>query len=65
MIDKKTMRQEIDATDEELLALINQRLKLAQTIGEIKNRQDLATLDPKREQEVLDHLRRFNDGPLS
>ena len=65
MIDKKSVRQQIDATDEELLALINQRLKLAKTIGEIKNRQELATLDPKREQEVLDHLRHFNDGPLS
>jgi chorismate mutase len=50
MIDKKSVRQQIDAADEQLLALINQRLQLAQTIGEIKNREELATLDPKREQ---------------
>ncbi len=65
MIDKKSVRQQIDATDEELLALINQRLKLAKTIGEIKNREELATLDPKREQEVFEHLRRYNAGPLT
>ncbi|HAY21204.1 prephenate dehydratase [Desulfobacca acetoxidans] len=65
MTDKKSVRRQIDITDEQLLTLINQRLQLAQTIGEIKNREDLATLDPKREQEVLDRLKRFNTGPLT
>ncbi len=65
MTDKDSLRQQIDATDEEILTLINRRLSLAQSIGEIKNREELAVLDPKREQEVLDHLRRHNTGPLS
>ncbi len=65
MIETQSLRQQIDATDEQLLALINRRLELARSIGEIKNRAEMAVLDPKREKEVFEHLRRFNQGPLT
>lgn len=65
MLDTQTLRQQIDTTDEQILALINRRLELARQIGELKNRAELAVLDPKREKEVFDHLRRLNQGPLT
>ena len=36
MTEKETIRQEIDALDQELLALLNRRQTLAQTIGRIR-----------------------------
>lgn len=65
MTDKETLRQQIDALDEQLVALLNQRQTLARAIGEIKNREQLETLDPQREQQVMVRVQRCNSGPLS
>ena len=65
MTEKEAIRQEIDALDQELLALLNRRQTLAQTIGRIKNKEGRGTLDFQREEEVLAHLMHLNPGPLS
>jgi chorismate mutase/prephenate dehydratase len=65
MTAKDTIRQQIDALDRELLALLNRRQSLAQEIGRIKNREGHGTLDFQREEEVLAHLMHLNPGPLS
>ena len=65
MTEKETIRQEIDALDQELLTLLNRRQTLAQTIGRVKNREGRGTLDFQREEEVLAHLMHLNPGPLS
>jgi chorismate mutase/prephenate dehydratase len=65
MTDKEAIRQQIDALDRELLALLNRRQSLAQEIGRIKNREGRGTLDFQREEEVLAHLMHLNPGPLS
>lgn len=65
MTEKETLRQQIDALDEQLVTLLNKRQELARAIGEIKNQQRLETLDPQREQQVLAHLKLCNTGPLS
>jgi chorismate mutase/prephenate dehydratase len=65
MTEKEAIRQQIDALDQELLALLNRRQTLAQTIGLIKNRQGQRTLDFQREEKVLAHLMDLNPGPLS
>ncbi len=65
MNEKDTIRQQIDALDQELLALLNRRQSLAQTIGHIKNREGGRTLDFQREEEVLAHLIHLNPGPLT
>jgi len=63
--DKEALRQRIDTLDEELVSLVNERLKIAQAIGEIKNKERLETLDPRREQQVMAHLQQYNRGPLT
>jgi chorismate mutase/prephenate dehydratase len=65
MTEKEAIRQQIDALDRELLALLNRRQSLAQEIGRIKNREGRGTLDFQREEEVLAHLMHLNPGPLS
>jgi chorismate mutase/prephenate dehydratase len=65
MVDKNSLREQIDSVDEQLVALLNKRQEIAQAIGEIKNKERIETLDPKREKEVMAHLRQYNSGPLN
>jgi chorismate mutase/prephenate dehydratase len=65
MTEKEAIRQQIDALDQDLLALLNRRQSLAQTIGRIKNREGQGTMDFQREGEVLAHLMHLNPGPLT
>jgi chorismate mutase/prephenate dehydratase len=55
-------REQIDALDGQLLALFNQRAKLAQQIGHLKG--ESAVLRPEREAQVLQRLVQENAGPL-
>lgn len=58
------LRQRIDALDEELVRLVNERAKLAAEIGRIKRLTGDATYAPARERAVLDKVRAANRGPL-
>jgi len=55
-------RTQIDALDEEILRLINQRAAHAKAIGEIK---DGSPYRPEREAQILRRIREANRGPLS
>jgi chorismate mutase/prephenate dehydratase len=55
-------RTQIDAIDDELLKLVNQRAKLAQDIGHAKK--GGVVLRPEREAQVLQRLVDTNKGPL-
>ena len=57
-------RAEIDAIDDNLLRLLNNRAAIALRVGEVKRRNDTSLYDHNRELEVLDRLRRQNSGPL-
>jgi len=57
-------RSEIDAIDDELLRLLNMRARLAIKVGQSKQLAGSALCDPKREQEVIERVRRGNQGPL-
>jgi chorismate mutase/prephenate dehydratase len=59
----KLCREQIDAIDNELLKLFNQRARLAQQIGHIKG--SSVVLRPEREAQVLRRLQGINTGPLS
>ncbi|WP_290651827.1 prephenate dehydratase [Aquisalimonas sp.] len=69
MTDRKQLdevRARIDALDEQLLALANERGRLAKEVARIK-RQHGEQVDfyrPEREQEVLRRLQSLNSGPL-
>lgn len=59
----KEHRNQIDAIDEQLLKLVNERAKLARQIGALKD--DGVIYRPEREAQVLRRLQANNAGPLS
>lgn len=60
----RTLRARIDALDEQIVALLNERAACALEIGEIKRTVGMAIYQPGREKEVLEHVRRVSGGPL-
>jgi chorismate mutase/prephenate dehydratase len=63
-MDLDALRKEIDQLDAELVRLLNERLKHAQQIGELKAKGDGEVYVPAREKAVLDRVRSLNKGPL-
>jgi len=60
------LRQKIDSLDGQLLALINQRASLAQTVAEVKTQEgDGVFYRPEREAQVLRRIMEQNNGPLA
>lgn len=57
-------RAEIDAIDDELLRLLNERARLAIRVGESKRSVGLSVMDSAREREVIARARGANAGPL-
>jgi chorismate mutase-like protein len=57
-------RKKIDLIDRKLLSLLNQRLRIALEVGKIKKKMGAKIHDPRREEEVLERLRKINKGPL-
>lgn len=58
-------RQRIDELDRQLLDLVNQRARMAQTIGELKKgANDAPVYRPEREAMVIEKLQDGNPGPL-
>ncbi|MHB9132537.1 MAG: prephenate dehydratase [Armatimonadota bacterium] len=58
------LRKGIDATDEQIVALISHRAELARRIGALKDASDNVTFVPARERAVLNHVQAVNRGPL-
>jgi chorismate mutase len=57
-------RARIDAVDEELLRLFNQRARHAIEIGLMKRREGLPIEVPEREAAIITRLSEQNEGPL-
>lgn len=58
------LRDLIDATDKELLALLNRRAGYAGEVGEIKKLDGSPVYRPEREAQVISGLQHANAGPL-
>jgi len=58
------LRVQIDAVDQQLLALLNQRAKLAQAVGEVKKLDGSPVFRPDREAQVIDRVKNRNPGPV-
>lgn len=58
------LRQQIDALDQQLLGLLNQRAALAGEVGEIKRTEGSVVYRPEREAQVIRNLQSVNQGPL-
>ncbi|MBP9063938.1 MAG: prephenate dehydratase [Aquabacterium sp.] len=58
------LRVRIDAVDQQLLSLINQRARLAQAVGEVKKIDRSPVFRPDREAQVIDRIKATNPGPV-
>jgi chorismate mutase / prephenate dehydratase len=59
------LRARIDDLDEQILALLSERGKLAQAIAKVKQDSNASLFVPSRERQILEHLVETNIGPLS
>lgn len=59
-----SLRSAIDEIDDRLLALINDRLKLAARIGSIKQMAGNPVKDLEREKRIISRLQGSNCGPI-
>jgi chorismate mutase-like protein len=62
--DLEQLRRQIDALDEQLVVLLNQRATCALSIGRLKEAAGLPVYQPTREADVLANVRGHNTGPL-
>ena len=58
------LRDRIDALDEQIVRLLNDRAQCALELGTLKESAGLEIYQPARESAVLEHARRINGGPL-
>lgn len=58
------LRKKIDAIDEQLVELINQRAQIVVEVGKLKQADSTPVYVPHREKAVLDKIAQLNKGPL-
>lgn len=64
-MDLESLRSEIDLIDREIIDRLNERVRLASEIGQVKLKQGKAIYVPSREEEVFTKLGDQNGGPLT
>lgn len=64
MRTREELRAEIDAVDDQLLALLNERARLAVEIARLKEREGAPIVDRERERTVVGRACAANGGPL-
>jgi chorismate mutase len=58
-------RHAIDEIDVRILALLNERTRVVERIGDIKHAFSMPVYEPRREDEVYRNVTEHNAGPLS
>jgi chorismate mutase-like protein len=58
-------RRNIDRIDLQLLALLNERTRVVEKIGQVKQEYQIPVYEPKREDEVFRNVLEHNSGPLT
>ena len=61
----ESLRNGIDALDDQLLDLLNQRMELVRKVGEVKRSANTVIYRPEREKQILDRLHNQNSGLLN
>ncbi|WP_234734301.1 prephenate dehydratase [Tellurirhabdus bombi] len=61
----ESLRNQIDALDNQLLDLLNQRMELVRHVGEVKKSSNAIIYRPEREKQILDRLHQQNKGLLT
>ncbi len=62
--DLEALRVEIDRVDQALLAALNERARLGQAVGRLKQRAGLPVFSAARERDLVDRLAGANPGPF-
>ncbi|MEG0147490.1 MAG: chorismate mutase [Raoultibacter sp.] len=57
-------RNQIDAIDQQLVALLNRRTQHALAIRALKADAHIGLYDPRREEEIFERVFSLNEGPL-
>jgi chorismate mutase len=65
MANIDNLRERMDAIDDELLRLFNERAKVALEIGRLKKGLGLPIHVPSREEQIITRVQQENPGPLS
>ena len=65
MIDLQDCRDEIDKIDSEIIRLFEQRMKVCEDVAEYKIRTGKKVLDPERERQKLEALRKKAHGEFN
>ncbi len=55
----------IDAVDQRILALLNERTRIVEEIGRVKQKAHLPIYEPRREDQVYENVTGSNHGPLT
>ncbi len=58
------LRRRIDELDRQMVALISERARCAQQIGQLKRATSLPVYEPNRERVIYENVRAANPGPL-
>ena len=58
------LRAQIDEIDQQVLALLNRRARVAEEVGEVKKREGTPFFRPDRVQSLISRLQQLNGGPL-
>ena len=64
-MDLDTLRKKIDEIDQQVLKLLNERVRNAAEIGRVKHEQGAQVYVASREEQVLQKLSSLNEGPLT
>jgi chorismate mutase len=63
-MDIAELRIRIDELDRQLVELLNDRARAAQSIGRLKRHTSMPIYEPDRERAVYQNIARHNQGPL-
>jgi chorismate mutase len=58
------LRRAIDEVDQQILALVAERVRLVLRVGDVKRERNMAVYDPERERRILDRLASQAAAPL-
>jgi chorismate mutase/prephenate dehydratase len=64
-VDLQQLRERIDALDDQLLTILNERMELVKCVGDLKRSSKSIIYRPEREKQILDRLEKRNNGLLT
>jgi 3-deoxy-7-phosphoheptulonate synthase/chorismate mutase len=60
----QALRERVDEVDRDLIRALNERASIVQEIAAIKAEAGVPIFDPRREEEILQRVAEYNEGPI-